>query len=306
MKKGLVVLPTVVAPMEVANVAWYSHDEGPSDEVCSEAGFFVPTYLGVSENASKAKEMPNLEVMQLLTIGYDYATELVPPGVTLCNAQGVHEGSTAELALGLVIASMRRIDASARDMSTATWDHRRGASLQGAHVLVIGAGPVGTLIAQQFSALSGRVTLVARTARAGVHSVEELASLLPGADVVVMAVPLTQATTGMVDSAFLAAMKTGALLVNVARGLVVDTTALVTELETGRLSAALDVTDPEPLPANHRLWALPNVLITPHVGGDTDAFPALARSLLTRQIQAWREGEPLVNVVSRGPVVSAK
>lgn len=300
MNGGLVVLPSLLAPMEVSDAYWYDDEEHVPPDVCAEAGFFVPRYLGTRENASLAASMPRLEVMQLLTIGYEYAVAHVPSGVVLCNAQGVHEGSTAELALGLAISSMRRIDASARDMTSGVWDHRRGASLQGAHVVVIGAGPVGLLTAERFRPMCERVTVVARCAREDIRAVAELPAILPTADVVVLAVPLTSETTTMVNAAFLEAMKPGSLLVNVARGPVVDTTALVEELKTGRISAALDVTDPEPLPAGHPLWSLPNVLITPHIGGDTDAFPVLARALITRQVDAWRDGRALLNVISHG------
>lgn len=297
MTTGLVLLPSLLAPIEVEDVTWFEDDEDPSPALCSEVGFFVPRYLGTRGNAGLTALMPRLQVLQLLTVGYDYARGHVPAGVTLCNAQGVHEGSTAELALGLAIASMRRIDRAARDMAGQHWDHQRGASLQGARVLVIGAGPVGTLVAERFRPLCGAVTVVARTPRAGVVGVDDLPGLLSRADVVVLAVPLTDATTRMVDAAFLATMRDGALLVNIARGPVVDTEALVAELARGRISAALDVTDPEPLPPGHPLWTAPNCLVTPHIGGDTDAFPVLARALIARQVQAWRAGESLVNVI---------
>ena len=296
----LVLLPSLLAPLEVDGVTWYDDDEDPSPEACAEAGFFVPRYLGTRGNAWMTARMPGLQVLQLLTIGYEYAVDHVPAGVTLCNAQGVHEGSTAELALGLAISALRRIDVAARDMTDGRWDHQRGASLQGRHVLVVGAGPVGTLIAERFRPLCGEVTVVARTARPGVAAVADLPALLPRADVVVLAVPLTPETAGMVDAGFLAALPAGALLVNVARGAVVDTDALVAELARGRIGAALDVTDPEPLPADHPLWSAPNALVTPHVGGDTDAFPVLARALIAGQVAAWRAGRPLANVIGLG------
>lgn len=295
---GLVVLPRLLEPLELpgAEIAWYDDDAQPSGAAIADAGFFVPRYLG-APNASLAATMPNLQVVQLLTIGYEYALPYVPLGIALCNAQGVHEASTAELAVGLAIASLRRIDAAARDMTAQRWDHQRGASLQGKHVVVIGAGPVGSLVAERFRPMCREVTVVARHARAGIVSSAELPMLLPQADIVVLAVPLTDETTRMVDGAFLASMRDGALLINVARGAVVETEALVRVLTTGRIRAALDVTDPEPLPAGHPLWSLPNVLVTPHVGGDTDAFPVLARALIAAQVAAWRVGRPLANVV---------
>jgi phosphoglycerate dehydrogenase-like enzyme len=144
------------------------------------------------------------------------------------------------------------------------------------------------------------VTMVARTARADAHGVDELPALLPEHDVVVVVVPLTDATRGMVDAAFLARMADGALFVNAARGPVTDTDALLAELRSGRLRAAVDVTDPEPLPADHPLWDAPNLLLTPHVGGAVPGFPARAYALVRRQLERWVAGEPLENVVHDG------
>jgi phosphoglycerate dehydrogenase-like enzyme len=136
--------------------------------------------------------------------------------------------------------------------------------------------------------------------RGHVHGADELAGLLPAHDVVILATPLTDATRGLVDAAFLAALPDGALVVNVARGAVVDTAALVREVSSGRLRAALDVTDPEPLPADHVLWTLPGALVSPHVGGDTSAFPPRARALLRDQFERYAAGRPLRNVVAEG------
>ena len=294
---SLVVLPRLLEPLRLDDVTWYDDEHDPSDDICAQAGFYVPRYLGVRENASLARRMPQLEVMQLLTVGYDYAVAHLPAGVMLCNAQGVHEASTAELALGLAIASLRRVDAAARDMVGHAWDHRRGRSLQFKDVLVVGAGPVGSTVAERFRGMGCSVRLVARSAREGVHCSDDLPDLLASADVVVLAVSLNDSSVGLVDARFLSRLKSGALLVNVSRGAVVDTAALVAELHEERISAALDVTDPEPLPADHPLWSAPNVLITPHIGGNTDAFPLLAGELITRQVTAWRTGQPLLNIV---------
>lgn len=139
--------------------------------------------------------------------------------------------------------------------------------------------------------------MVARTARDGIHSLDELPHLLPSADVVILAVPLDEMTRGMVDSEFLGRMRDGALLVNVARGGVVRTDDLLVEMASGRLQAALDVTDPEPLPADHPLWTTPGVLISPHVGGNTTAFAPRMRRLITEQVARWQAGEPLHHVL---------
>jgi phosphoglycerate dehydrogenase-like enzyme len=261
-----------------------------------QVGFFVPGYLE-DPNAWWAQSMPNVEVMQLLTIGFDYAIQHVPRTVTLCNAKGVHEQSTAELAIGMIISHWRGIDAAVRSMDTGTWNHTRGRSLQESSAVVVGAGGVGARIAGLLEGLGARVSLVGRTTRPGVIAMSEINSVMATADVVVLAVPLTEETLGMVNKDFLAQLPDGALLVNVARGPVVNTEALVAELNTGRISAALDVVDPEPLPTGHPLWSAPNVLITPHVGGDSDAFPRLVRRLIIEQVKRWRAGEPLANVI---------
>ncbi len=260
-------------------------------------GFYVPPYMGRPETLELISQMPALQVVQVLTIGYESALPLIPPGVRLCNAVGVHEASTAELALGLVIASLRGIDDFARAMPHGEWRHTRRESLADKRVLVIGAGGVGMAIVDRLQPFEVEVSIVARRAREGVSPVTELGRLLPASDIVVLAVPLTSDTERLVDARFLAAMPDGALLVNVGRGPVVDQEALLAEVSTGRLRAALDVTDPEPLPPAHPLWTAPGVLISPHVGGDASAFLPRARTLVAEQLSRWVSGEPLRNMV---------
>lgn len=290
-----VLAPQLIAPLDVDHVTYYASDDLPDAETLGTVGFFVPGYLE-HPNAHWSAQMPGLEVVQLLTIGFDYALAHVPPGVTVCNAAGVHEQSTAELAIGLIIARWRGIDRAARDMVTGTWDHRRGRSLQGARVVIVGAGGVANRIADCLHPLGCDVQLVGRTRRGAVAAVQELPALLPDAHIVILAVPLTEHTEGMVDAAFLRRLRDDALVVNIARGSVIDTEALLGEVP--RIEAVLDVVDPEPLPSDHPLWHAPGVLITPHIGGDTDAFPRLARELITEQASRWRRGEALVNIVS--------
>ncbi len=268
-----------------------------ADVDLSNVGFYVPPYMGPPSTLELIKEMPNLEVVQLLTVGFDAALEHVPEHVTLCNAVGVHESGTAELAVALVLASLRGIDDYARAMPQGAWIHDRRASLVDRSVIIIGAGGVGRAIADRLAAFEVDVTLVARSQRPGVVSISELPHLLPGADIVILAVPLSTETKKLVDDDFLTRMRDGALLVNVARGGVVDTDALVRHVKQGRIRAALDVTDPEPLPSNHELWVTPGVLISPHVGGDTSAFVPRAKRLVDSQINLWRRGDPLAHVV---------
>jgi phosphoglycerate dehydrogenase-like enzyme len=242
--------------------------------------------------------MPSLRVLQTLTAGVDEVLPLVPDGVTLCNAKGVHDASTAELAVTLTLAALRGVPGFVRAQGARTWAHERLGSLADRTVLVVGYGAVGAAVERRLAGFECRVLRVARSAREGVAALAELPALLPQADVVVLTVPMTETTVRLVDAAFLAAMPDGALLVNVSRGPVVDTEALLAELQSGRLRAALDVTDPEPLPTDHPLWVAPGLLLTPHVGGDSDAFEPRALRLVGEQLRRYCAGEPLLNVIT--------
>lgn len=260
-----------------------------------QVAFYVPRYMGPVDDLALMVRMPQLRVVQLLTAGYENALRFLPSGAALCNAAGVHDASTAELAVGLTISSLRGLDAFARAMPGGAWLYGRREALADKRVLIVGAGGVGQAIRRRLEPFEADVAMVGRTARPGVHAAADLPGLLPTADVVVLAVPLDAATHHLVDTAFLARMRDGALLVNVARGAVVDTEALVAQVASGRIRAALDVTDPEPLPADHPLWALPGVLISPHVGGNTSAFLPRARALVAEQLRRFAAGEPLLN-----------
>jgi phosphoglycerate dehydrogenase-like enzyme len=242
--------------------------------------------------------MPALKVVQTLTAGVEHVTPYLPDGVTLCNARGVHDASTAELAVGLILASLRGIPDFVRAQDSGEWVAGRREALADKRVLILGAGSIAQALRRRLTPFECDVTCVARTARDGVAGIDQLPDLLPQADVVVLLVPLTDDTRGLVDAKFLTQMKDGALLVNVARGQVVDTEALVAELASGRLRAALDVTDPEPLPKGHPLWSAPGVLISPHVGGNTSAFLPRGRRLVSAQLRRYVAGEPLANVVT--------
>ena len=201
---------------------------------------------------------------------------------------------------GAMLAYLRDFPAFARAQARREWAYRATGELAGKRVLILGAGSIGEAVAGRLAAFDVEVVRVARTARVGVHPVGELPGLLPTADVVVVIVPLTPDTTGMVDAAFLAAMPDGALLVNAARGPVVDTAALTAEVVSGRLGLATDVTDPEPLPSDHPLWTLDNVLITPHVAASVTGLLPRAYRLVGDQVRRYAAGQPLVNVVEDG------
>ena len=285
---------------EVEAVTSYA-ELGP-EPALDDIGFFVPSYMNEEPTLEWALRMTALEVLQLPTAGFEHAVAFLRPGIVLCNAAGVHDASTGELAVGHILAAQRGIDVAARNMLSGTWDHRTYPSLADRRILIIGAGRIGKAIAARLAAFECEVTLVARRARGRVRGIDERDVLLPKADIVVLAVPLDDSTRGLVDADFLAALPPSALVVNVARGAVVDTDALLDALQEGRVRAALDVTDPEPLPPEHPLWRAPGCLITPHLGGNTSAFVPRGRDLVLRQIERWRLHEPLANVVADGAV----
>jgi phosphoglycerate dehydrogenase-like enzyme len=258
----------------------------------------VPAYEFSRVVIDVIAEMPRLRVVQALMAGVDHIRPAVPEGVTLCNAAGVHDAATSELAIGLMISAERRLAELAVAQHERRWDPQMASSLADRRVLVIGAGNIGDAVRRRLDGFECDVTMVARTARDGVRSVDELPALLPQCDIVVLIVPLTDQTRGMVDATFLARLPDGALVVNVARGPVVDSDALVAETATGRLRAALDVTDPEPLPPDHPLWSIPGVVITPHVGGASSALWPRAHRLVSEQLRRLADSRPLLNVVN--------
>jgi len=280
--------------VELASVA----PDGSFDVAPESVGFYVPPYMGPRATFENIASLPELQVVQLLTAGYESALPFLPPGVVLCNAAGVHDASTAELTVGLILASLRGIDDFARAMPQGQWISSRRQALADSRIVVVGAGGIGQAIARRLEPFEVEITMVGRSARDGVMAIADLPNLLPSADIVVLAVPLDESTRGLVDDAFLSAMSEGALLVNVSRGPVADTSALLMHASRGRIRVALDVTDPEPLPADHPLWTTPGVLISPHVGGNSSAFLPRARVLVAEQLARWASGEPLKNVIT--------
>jgi phosphoglycerate dehydrogenase-like enzyme len=273
-----------------------SDDDLPDSAV--DAQFYVPAYQLVAEQGAVLARMPRLRVVQTLTAGVEHIRSQVPEGVLLCNGRGIHNASTAELALTLTLASLRGLPGFVDDQHAHRWSQGFRESLADKTVLIVGYGDIGRDIERRLVPFEVDVLRVARSAKPGVHAWSELADLLPQADVVVLIVPGTSETRGLVDASFLQRMRDGALLVNVARGPVVVTDDLVAALETGRVRAALDVTDPEPLPDDHPLWSAPNVLITPHVGGATPAMWPRAYRLVREQLERFARDEPLVNVMT--------
>lgn len=261
---------------------------------------FVGRYDAAPPPQEVFAELPTLQVIQLVSAGVEPWLSSVPDGVQLCNGRGVHGASTAELAVAGMLAVLRELPRFRSAQHAHRWERVDTDGLAGRALLVLGAGDIGERIAAVARILDADATLVARSAREGVRARADLPALLPEHDVVVLAVPHTPDTHHLVDGGFLAAMPDNALLVNIARGGIVDTDALLAELNAHRLRAFLDVTDPEPLPADHPLWDAPNLLLTPHVGGGTRGWEPRAYRLVREQLLRLHAGEPLHNRVQHG------
>ena len=261
--------------------------------------FYVPRYMGGPAAIAMIPEMKNLKVIQSPNAGVDDVLKIRPEGVTLCNAAGVHDASTAELAVALSIASRRGFAAFARDQVDQRWGHERMSSLADSNIAIVGYGNIGKTIARMLSNFEVTITAFSKSGRDGALTLDHFDRLLPTFDVIILIVPLNDQTHHLMNAARLASMKDGAALINVARGPVVDTDALIAELNSGRITAGLDVTDPEPLPAGHPLWSAKNVIITPHVGGDSAAFIPRGRKLVEEQLARFASGQPLLHIVAQ-------
>lgn len=263
----------------------------------------VPHYFVRPGGFAVLHGLPRLRLVQLPSAGFEHALPHMPAGITLCNGRGVHSTGTGELALALTLAMQRGLPDAVAAQAQGRWSSPMLHSLADRRVVVVGAGSVGAAVVSRLRPFEVDVVQVGRSARdtadGHVHAVGELADLVRDADVVILVVPLDRSTHHLVDAALLRRMKDGALLVNLARGKVVDTDALLAELTSGRLRAALDVTDPEPLPPEHPLWHAPNVLITAHQGGNTDATEPRVAALVRRLLEDLLAGREPQNVVAR-------
>jgi phosphoglycerate dehydrogenase-like enzyme len=268
--------------------------------VLCDTAFWVPPYLEPVDFRAILPTMPRLRVVQAQSAGTEHIAPFLPASVELCNARGVHDAATAEFTVALILASLRQLPRFIRAQRARTWDaDNTGRSLADSTVLIVGYGSIGRAVGRRLAPFECQVIGVSRRGDDDCLPISRLPEQLPLADVVIVLTPLSKATRHLVDSAFLASMKEGALLVNMSRGGVVDQQALIREAASGRLHAALDVTDPEPLPSDHPLWALDNVIISPHVGGGTTAMGPRVRALVQRQLEAFAHGKPLDNVVTR-------
>ncbi len=280
-------------PEGVRMLVWDGGDNPPEGIESTE--FVLGGYMAGPEKLFSA--MPEVKVVQLLSAGVERWLPHLPDGVTLCNGRGVHGPATAELAVTGILAIIRQLPMFLTEQAARRWTEVHTEDLDGKRVLVLGAGDIATHIADALAVFGAEITFVARTARDGVRGIDELSTLLPDTDILAIALPLTEETTGLVDADALAALPDGAIVANVARGAIVDTEALTAQTTAGRLRAFLDVTEPEPLPADHALWQTPNVIITPHVGGGTHGWQRRGYRLVREQIERYVAGETLHNVV---------
>lgn len=261
-----------------------------------------------------------VKVVQSMMAGVDWITPWLPPGVTLCDGRGIHDISTSEWVMSAILASVKRIPLYCSLQARHEWGGQAtvtdgflneggpqtglyrvlGEDLAEKTVLIIGYGSIGAAIEARLTPFGVNTLRIARSARQTpeVFPIGDLHQLLPKADIVVAIVPLTDETRGQIGAREIQLMKKGALLVNAARGPVVDTAALVEALQSNRIHAALDVTDPEPLPPDHPLWSVPNCLITPHIAGSTPEFIHRAFRFGAAQLRRYIAGQPLENVVS--------
>ena len=260
--------------------------------------FYVPPYMSGREGLLPSQKMGKLKTLQLLMAGYEDALEFAKPGIQLCNAKGVHDASTAELAVGLAIAVRRVFQDFLRAQDREEWIHKRYSSLHDSNIAIIGFGSIGQTLAKYLEVYEVSITGYSRSGGNGAKKIPEFDSDISNFDVIFLILPLNTESHHYFNTTRLSKMKDGALLINVARGPVIDTDALVKELYSKRIFAGLDVTDPEPLPKGHPLWSAPNCIIAPHVGGDSTAFESRGKKLVEQQLSNVANGQPLMNRVN--------
>jgi phosphoglycerate dehydrogenase-like enzyme len=285
------------APEKLA-VAVFDGVADPSGLDLSAVEFYVMPY-GKPSARDLIPRLPALRALQVLTAGFEHVLDVLPEGVTLHNGAGLHDASTAEHAVALILAAQRDLPRWAADQRAGRWAPEYTRSLADSRVLIVGYGNIGQAIEQRLLPFETTVTRLARRARPddGVHPIDDLHRLLPEADVVILVLPHTAQTQGLIGADELALLPDDALVVNVGRGPALDTAALLAE--RGRIRAALDVVDPEPLPPGHSLWSAPGVYLTPHVAGGSATFLPRARRFIDDQLRRWASGEPLANRVHR-------
>lgn len=291
-------LEAFAAPSGVDVVLYSPGDPWPPGHL--DATVVVVGFDGADAVGRRFAELTDLRLVQTLNAGYEQWLPLLPEGVMLSNGRGAHGGSSAEWVVAALLTIYRDLGAFHEHQTAGVWRPRDTETLIGKRIVVLGAGDLATNLASRLAPFDTEVTLVGRQARPGVRAMADIDELLPTADVVVAMLPAGAATHRVVDAEFLARLPDGAVVVNAGRGSLVDTDALLAELNSGRLRAALDVTDPEPLPDGHPLWAAPGLLLTPHVAGSTIGAWERAWNVALHQIEAHARGERPPNLVA-GP-----
>ncbi|MFE0027089.1 NAD(P)-dependent oxidoreductase [Amycolatopsis sp. NPDC059021] len=283
----------ILGKLDHVSIVTYDPNQSALSITQQSAAIFLPPYRGSHRPIPLVRQISNLKMVQLLSAGTDEYASHVPSHVVLASARGAHAGPVSEWVLSAILAQFRQWPTLVRYQDQNTWAHRKfhADTLAGKRALIVGAGAIGTAVAGLLNAFGAQSTLVASKARNGVSAASDLPTLIRGHQVVVITAPLTDETRGLVGPDFLAAMDDGALLVNAGRGAIVDTNALVAELRKERLRAALDVTDPEPLPPDHPLWNVPGVIISPHSARTVPGTNALCYSVAAEQITAFLAGE---------------
>jgi phosphoglycerate dehydrogenase-like enzyme len=285
-------------PETVVIEDWDGQEVPP--ESMRDVEFYVVPFSHFRPALELIPRLPKLRVVHTCTAGFDRVFGLVPPGVTLCNARGVHDTSAAEWVVTAMLAMIREFPEFVVEQHEGRLRQRHTDAVAGQTVLLFGYGSIAKAVERRLAGFDVEIIKVASRARDDdVYGPESLGELLPRSQVVVLLAPLNDSTRGIVDASFLARMPDGALLVNAARGPLVDHGALLEELRSGRLRAAADVGDPEPLPPDHPLLATPGFFYTPHQAGHTRLAVPSAYRLIGEQLRRYVAGEPLVNVVKR-------
>jgi len=295
MTRVLLPWPDIAVPGELDATIWDGTGAPPPD--LDDVEFYVLPYDQGAAPPRLIPRLPSLRVVQTLSAGYDNLLPLLPAGVRLASGRGLHDLSVAEHTLALVLAAQRDMPRWFAQQARGSWDREHTRSLADCRVLLVGYGSIGQAVERYLLAGEAEVVPVASTARDGVHGIDELPRLLPTADIVILVLPDTPATRGVLGAAELAALPDSALVVNVGRGTAIDTGALTAEVASGRLRAAIDVVDPEPLPSDHPLWTLDGAIITPHIAGGSASFYPRAKRLVERQLIRFAKGETLENLV---------
>jgi phosphoglycerate dehydrogenase-like enzyme len=274
----------VAAPPRAATLRVLAWDHGPLPAEAASTDVFVPWVTDRQATRRALSRLPASSWVCSISSGIDWFIEAVPPGVLVTGGQGLRSRACAEWVVAVTLQLVRGLDTFARQQRAREWQPSCFGTLHGATVLLLGHGAIGRAVEERLRPFGCEFLRVARRARPGVHTSEDLPDLIGEADVIVVAVPLTDSTQRLIDQKFLAAMRRGALLVNVARGPIVDTEALDEALRDGHIQAAIDVTDPEPLPSGHRLFSAPGLIITPHISGVIPGFADSACRFVAEQI----------------------